>query len=243
MRQSMPEQNALSAPTYRVVVADDHPLFREAITSIVRRTLVDAEIFEVCDLASLQALNLDDVDLLLLDLNMPGVHGLSALVHVRAQAPTVAVIVVTAMEDAGVVHRAIGLGAAGFIPKSSSLGEIRKALETVLAGGISVPERFASVDAQAQPLSEAEISATRRIGTLTPQQFRIATLLAAGMLNKQIAWDLGITEATVKVHMSTILRKLNVQNRTQVALLIQVLDFAGSTGTELKLADEVIRSP
>ena len=238
----MPVHNSPNEPSYRVVVADDHPLFREAIVSVVRRTLIDAEIFEVSDLASLQALNMDDVDLLLLDLNMPGVHGLSALVHVRAQAPSVAVIVVTAMEDPAVVQRAIGLGAAGFVPKSSNLTEISKALETVLAGGISVPERFANLNLAPSQLSEAELSATRRIGTLTPQQYRIATLLAAGMLNKQIAWDLGITEATVKVHMSTILRKLNVQNRTQVALLIQVLDFEGLTGRDVKLADEVIRS-
>ena len=234
----MPEPNS-SEPYYRIAVADDHPLFREAIVSVVRRTFAGAEILEAFDLASLQALDLEDVDLLLLDLNMPGVHGLSGLVHVRAQAPAVAVVVVTAMEDAAVVQRAIGLGAAGFVPKSSSLSEIRKALETVLAGGVSVPERFASFALEPKKLSETELSATRRIGTLTPQQFRIATLLAAGMLNKQIAWDLGIAEATVKVHMSTILRKLNVQNRTQVALLIQVLDFEG-TGT-FKLADEVIR--
>ncbi len=237
--RTMPEP---SESNYRIVVADDHPLFREAIVAAVRRTFAGAEILEASDLASLQALDLDDVDLLLLDLNMPGVHGLSGLVHVRAQAPAVAVIVVTAMEDPAVVQRAIGLGAAGFVPKSSNLNEISKALVTVLAGSISVPERFTSIALAPKKLSETEVSATRRIGTLTPQQFRIATLLAAGMLNKQIAWDLGIAEATVKVHMSTILRKLNVQNRTQVALLIQVLDFEGLTGTDVKLADEVIRS-
>ena len=237
--ESMPE---LNAPNYRIVVADDHPLFREAIVAVVRRTFAESEILEATDLASLQALDLEDVDLLLLDLNMPGVHGLSGLVHVRAQAPAVAVIVVTAMDDAAVVQRAIGLGAAGFVPKSSNLSEISKALETVLAGGISLPERFTNFALAPTKLSETEISATRRIGTLTPQQFRIATLLAAGMLNKQIAWDLGIAEATVKVHMSTILRKLNVRNRTQVALLIQVLDFEGLTGADVKLADEVVRA-
>ena len=238
----MPDQNLPSESNYRIVVADDHPLFREAIVSVVRRTFANAEILEASDLASLQALDLEDVDLLLLDLNMPGVHGLSGLVHVRAQAPSVAVVVVTAMEDAAVVQRAIGLGAAGFVPKSSNLSEISKALVTVLAGGTSVPERFLNVKLASKPLSESELSATRRIGTLTPQQFRIATMLAGGMLNKQIAWELGIAEATVKVHMSTILRKLNVQNRTQVALLIQVLDFEGLTGAGVKLTDEVIRS-
>lgn len=221
----MSDQNLTNEMQYRVVVADDHPLFREAIVSVVRRTLVNSEIVEISDLASLQALALHDVDLLLLDLNMPGVHGLAALVHVRAQAPTVPVIVVTATEDLAVMQRALGLGAAGFVPKSADLSQIRIALETVLAGGISVPERFTHAGLQAVHLSESELSATRRIGMLTPQQFRIASLLAAGMLNKQIAWELGISEATVKVHMSTILRKLNVQNRTQVALLVQAVDF------------------
>ena len=239
----MLDQIQPGAATYRVVIADDHPLFREAIISVVRRTLTDAEILEASDLASLQALDLADADLLLLDLTMPGVHGLSGLVHVRAQAPAVAVIVITAMEDPAVVQRALGLGAAGFVPKSASLGEISQAIEKVLAGGISVPERFNCTQVEPVRLSQTEISATRRIGSLTPQQFRIATLLAAGMLNKQIAWELGIAEATVKVHMSTILRKLNVQNRTQVALLIQILDFEGLTGAEVKLADEVIRGP
>ena len=239
----MLDQIQPGAATYRVVIADDHPLFREAIISVVRRTLTDAEILEASDLASLQALDLADADLLLLDLTMPGVHGLSGLVHVRAQTPAVAVIVITAMEDPAVVQRALGLGAAGFVPKSASLGEISQAIEKVLAGGISVPERFNCTHVEPVRLSQTEISATRRIGSLTPQQFRIATLLAAGMLNKQIAWELGIAEATVKVHMSTILRKLNVQNRTQVALLIQILDFEGLTGAEVKLADEVIRGP
>lgn len=230
-----------SEPNYRIVVADDHPLFREAIISAVRRTFPDAEIFEACDLASLQALDLDDVDLLLLDLNMPGVYGLSGLVHVRAQAPAVAVVVVTAMEDSTVVQRAIGLGAAGFVPKSSSLNEISNALETVLAGNISVPERFASLALKAKKLSATEISAIRRIGTLTPQQFRIAALLAAGMLDEQIAWDLGIAEAAVSESISTILRKLSVQDRTQVALLFQGLDFEGLSGTDAKLGEEVVR--
>ena len=172
---------------------------------------------------------------------MPGVYGLSGLVHVRAQAPAVAVVVVTAMEDSTVVQRAIGLGAAGFVPKSSSLNEISNALETVLAGNISVPERFASLALKAKKLSATEISAIRRIGTLTPQQFRIAALLAAGMLDEQIAWDLGIAEAAVSESISTILRKLSVQDRTQVALLFQGLDFEGLSGTDAKLGEEVVR--
>lgn len=215
---------------HRVLVADDHPLFREALVGRLQRLLPGSAIVEVDSLPALQS-EIDtgeEPDLLLLDLHMPGADGLSALVHARALLPATAVLVVSALEDPAVVHRALGLGAAGFIPKSASLSEIGRALARVLAGEIAVPERLA--EQPATGLSEAESNAARRIGQLSPQQYRIATMLAAGRLNKQIAWDLGITEATVKVHMSTILRKLGARNRTQVALLMQMLDFGGSTG-------------
>lgn len=200
--------------------------------SRVRLAVADAEILEACDLPGLQDIMsaTEEIDLMLLDLNMPGTQGLSALVHVRALAPGISVIVVSAMEDAAVVQRAIGLGASGFIPKSSDLNEIGEALNTALSGGISIPARYASSDLEPHRLSEAERSAARRITQLSPQQYRIAVLIAAGLLNKQIGWELDITEATVKVHISLILRKLGVQNRTQVALLIQMLDFDRSTG-------------
>lgn len=218
------------APSHRVVVADDHPLFREALVARVRRLLPEADIIEVADLPSMQAAiaGHDDIDLLLLDLNMPGADGLSALVHARALAPGTAVVVVSAMDDPAVVHRAMGLGAAGFISKSADLAQISGTLTQVLAGEIASPALLAD-GSHAPPLSEAEANAARRIAQLSPQQYRIATMLAAGRLNKQIAWDLGITEATVKVHMSTILRKLGAQNRTQVALLMQLLNFDRST--------------
>jgi len=205
--------------------------------SVLRRNMAGSQIVEATDLASLQALNLDDVDLLLLDLNLPGVHGLSGLVHVRAQAPAVAVIVITAMEDPAVMQRVIGLGAAGFVLKSSSLSEIGNAIRTVIAGGICVPERFASYALEPRKLSPTEISATLRIGALTPQQYRIAMLLTSGLLEKQIAWDLGIDDAAVEVQVLAILRKLNVHNSTQVALVFQVLNFEALTGADVTLAD------
>lgn len=215
---------------HRVLVADDHPLFREALVGHVRRLMADAQIAEAEDLPSLQAAIAagPEPDLLLLDLSMPGAEGLSALVHARALLPSTAVVVVSAMETPAVMHRAIGLGAAGFVPKSASLAEIARALQQVLEGGIALPERLA--EGAPTSLSDAEENAARRIALLSPQQYRIATLLAAGQLNKQIAWDLGISEATVKVHMSAILRKLGARNRTQVALLMQLLDFERSTG-------------
>ena len=230
-------KDALKAPLskpsaeikYRVLVADDHPLFREALVECVRRTIPVVEILEAWDLATLQAAITAamEFDLLVLDLNMPGVNGLSALVHVHALAPGIAVIVVSDIDNSALVPRALALGAAGFIAKSSLMSTIGKALNTVLAGGISIPESDSKADFQG--LSAVEMNAARRIGALTPQQYRIATLLTWGLHNKQIGWELGITEATVKAHVSSILQVLHVRNRTQVALLIQVLDFERSS--------------
>lgn len=212
---------------YRVLVADDHPLFREALVECVRRAIPAVEIVEAWDLATLQAAitMATEFDLLMLDLNMPGVNGLSALVHVHALAPGIAVIVVSDLDATTLIRRAIGLGAAGFIAKSSLMGVIGKTLTTVLSGGISVPESEGKQEAQGNGLSAAEISAARRVSALTPQQYRISMLLTCGMHNKKIGWELGITEATVKAHISSILQALQVRNRTQVALLMQLLDF------------------
>jgi len=227
--QVLPELPS-SAIKYRVLVADDHPLFREALVECVRRTIPIIEILVAWDLQTLQAAitSSTEIDLLLLDLNMPGVHGLSALVHARALAPGIAVITVSDVDNNALVQRAIGLGAAGFIAKSSSMSAIGKAFSTVLAGGISIPEGDSKQRHQAYGLSAAEINAARRVGLLTPQQYRIATLLGRGLHDRQISWELGITEATVKVHISSILQAMRVRNRTQVALLIQLLDFEGS---------------
>lgn len=231
---------------YGILIADDHPLFREALVGRLRRLIANATILEVADLPQLQTqlLERDDIDLVLLDLNMPGAHGLSALVHARALAPSVAVVVVSALEDTAIMHRATALGAAGYIPKSADLQQVISVLSTVLSGGIVPPPAMdeAMVSSDEATLTDAESDAARRIGQLTPQQFRIATLLAVGKLNKQIASELGITEATVKVHMSTILRKLGVQNRTQVALLVQLLGFETS-GPETVIPDISDRRP
>jgi DNA-binding NarL/FixJ family response regulator len=208
----------------RVIVADDHPLFREAVAGRLRLVFSTVRIDEAADMESVHRL-LDadsEVDLLLLDLHMPGAQGLSALVHVRAQYPGLPVVLISAECAVETMIRARALGASGYIPKSTPAAEMTQAVRRVLEGELAWP---ASVSATEPAVLSAEAtSAAGLIAGLTPQQFRIATLLAQGLLNKQIAWELGIAENTVKVHMSTILRKLGVNNRTQVALIMQALE-------------------
>lgn len=207
-----------------IVIADDHPMFRHALVMRVTADYPSAVVLEAEAIDRLHELLMQhsNVDLVLLDLNMPGSHGLSSLIHVRATNPALCVVVVSANEDPTTIRRALQLGAAGFIPKSSSLEVMSSALAKVLAGSRYVPEVLNGLSVPA--LNDEIQSSARKIGSLTPQQFRIASMLAQGALNKQIAWQLNITEATVKVHMRTIMEKLDVRNRTQVALLFQTFD-------------------
>lgn len=199
-----------------ILMADDHPLFRDALRGAVGRALPQARIVEAADVAAMFAM-IDaegDADLLLMDLNMPGAQGFSALVQVRAAHPQLPVMVVSAREEAGVVQRALAHGASGFIPKSADAATIATALRTVLDG-----ERWSPVPARPSVLANDEADIAKRVAELTPQQFRVLGMLARGLLNKQIAYDLGVSEATIKAHMTAILRKLGANNRTQAVLL------------------------
>jgi DNA-binding NarL/FixJ family response regulator len=202
-------------PTF--LIADDHPLFREALRNAIVRVLPEATLYEADGAEALYALvdAQPDADLLLLDLNMPGVQGFSALVHLRAQHPQLPVVMVSAREEPAVVRRALAHGAAGFIPKSSDAATIGLALSRLLEGERWLPPGLpVGGDADAQ-----EQAVARRVAELTPQQFRVLQMLATGRLNKQIAYALGISEATVKAHMTAILRKLGAGNRTQAVLI------------------------
>lgn len=207
----------------RIVIADDHPLFREAVLIRLRMALGDDVVIEeAADLAQAHQMlgQRSPVQLLLLDLHMPGAHGLSALVHIRAQYPDVPVVMISANDTPEIMARARTLGAYGYVPKSIPGSQLAETVRRVLAGTPAWSDSLPPSPA----LSPEALNATRVIEGLTPQQFRIATLLAQGLLNKQIAWELGIAENTVKVHMSIILRKFNVNNRTQVALIMRALD-------------------
>jgi DNA-binding NarL/FixJ family response regulator len=200
----------------RIVVADDHPLFRAALRSAVDKAAPGAQVVECASLVEARAAMVaGPVDLLLLDLKLSDSEGMAGLAAVRAEQPTVPVAVVSASEDAPVVRHALGLGAAGFIPKSSSLPQMVEAIAAILAG-----------DSWAPDVPEADDDLAGRVASLTPSQLRILEGLKAGRLNKQIAFDLGVSEATIKAHLTSVFRKLGVHNRTQAVILAKSLDPA-----------------
>ncbi|MBS62866.1 response regulator transcription factor [Salinisphaera sp.] len=204
----------------KVLIADDHPLFRSALSQAVKQCL-DSPALETVgsfdELSDMLKRN-TDLDLLLLDLNMPGARGYSALVHARSVAPALPVIVVSAYEDAGVARAALDHGAAGFIPKSAPPETMAHAIDTVLAG-----DRWAPEAVDEAPNSDNEF--TDKLALLTPQQQRVLVMLTDGLLNKQIAIDLDISEATVKAHITAILRKLGVHTRTQAVIAARSLEI------------------
>nr|WP_137043211.1 response regulator transcription factor [Pseudolabrys sp. FHR47] len=202
--------------TYRLVIADDHPLFRGALREAVSGLLDPADIQEAGTFDEVVSL-LDrggDTDLVLLDLSMPGARGFSGLMYIRAEYPVVPVIVVSANDDPAAIRRCMEFGASGFIPKTLPVEDIRTAISDILKGGVWTP---GDVDLSAG--SDAETAALMaRMATLTPQQVRVLMMLSEGLLNKQIAYQLGVSEATVKAHVSAILQKLGVESRTQAVI-------------------------
>jgi DNA-binding NarL/FixJ family response regulator len=204
--------------TRQIIVADDHPLFREALKAAVGRLESGARFIEAGTVAALlEAIEGEpDADLLMLDLNMPGAQGFNALVHVRGSRPDLPVVVVSADDDPHTIAGALRYGAQGFIPKSTEAGQIGRAVEAVLSGEIYTPSGYHAPRANAQ--SDDDLRIARRIADLTPQQFRVLGMLCSGLLNKQIAYELDVSEATVKAHVTAILRKLGVTTRTQAVL-------------------------
>lgn len=205
---------------YEIIIADDHPLFRSALQQALTLGLGDnVHLVEAASIAELEAL-LDqgaEWDLVLLDLNMPGAYGFSGLVLLRGQYPQLPVVMISAQEDASVVSRAREFGASGFIPKSSSLEAIQEAVRAVLDGDVWWPS---NIEDAAHVSAEAK-AASAGLASLTPQQFRVLTMVCDGLLNKQIAYELSVSEATIKAHVTAIFRKLGVRTRTQAALLLQ----------------------
>jgi len=200
-----------------VIVADDHPLFRTAIREALASGQAQATFLEADSLDSLQALveQHDEVDLVLLDLHMPGVHGFAGLIYLCKHYPSVPVVIISANEDPATIRRALSHGAAGFIPKSSSIEEIGAAIEAILMGESWTPQQLAN-DLPGKNESEQELA--ERVSRLTPQQHKVLMLMMQGLLNKQIAHELDVSEATIKAHVTAIMNKLEVSNRTQAVV-------------------------
>jgi len=205
-----------AAQSYRLLIADDHPLFRGALREAVHGLLDRADVAEAGSFEQVvERLEAGgDVDLILLDLQMPGVRGFSGLMYLRAQYPSLPVAIVSANDDPVVIRRCVEFGAAGFLPKTLGVEALRAAIASVLAGEMWTPPDF-----ELAGTTDAETAALiRRLATLTPQQVRVLMMLSGGLLNKQIAYELGVSEATIKAHVSAILQKLGVDSRTQAVI-------------------------
>ncbi|OTG85002.1 response regulator [Acinetobacter sp. ANC 4648] len=209
-----------------ILIVDDHPLFRHALIQAVRYSFPQAQIHETAAVNEFyeRLENGPEPDLVLLDLNLPGASGFSALVHVRAQYPSLPIIVVSAHEDSSIIQRAIAHGAMGYIPKSAHPSHIGEAIRHVLEGDIWLPPNLPA-NMNFDPRAAEETALAERIQSLTPQQFRVLMMVAEGLLNKQIAYELEVSEATIKAHVTAIFRKLGVQNRTQAVLAISALNI------------------
>ena len=204
------------AAQYRLVIADDHPLFRGALREAVGGLFARADVAEAGTFDEVAGIldRTPEVDVILLDLAMPGVRGFSGLMYLRAQYPSVPVVIVSANDEPAVIRRCMDFGASGFIPKTLGVEAMREAIATVLRGGVWTPP---DIDLTAS--DDAETAALlARLSTLTPQQVRVLMMLSEGLLNKQIAYELGVSEATVKAHVSAILQKLGVESRTQAVI-------------------------
>ncbi len=206
-------------PHPTLLVADDHPLFRAAVLHVLRERFAQYQTLEAASAmtvsSTLQAH--PEVELVLLDLTMPGARGFSTLLHVRGEYPEIPVVIISSNDHPRIIRRAQQFGAAGFIPKSAPAEDIAAAVAAVLDGGSWFPPMAAE-------RSEADAELAARLAQLTPQQFRVLLCIADGLLNKQIAHDLGLAENTVKVHVTAILKKLACYSRTQAAVLVKSLE-------------------
>jgi DNA-binding NarL/FixJ family response regulator len=203
--------------TGHFIIVDDHPLFRDALRQALTAAFDKTAIEEAGSLDELQQrLEQSDTDLILLDLSMPDVQGLSGLLQIRSQHPSIPVVIVSATDDAAVIRRCLDFGALGFVPKSQPVDRIRDAVRTVLDGNVWTPPSFDQ--SEASDAGDRELAG--RLSLLTPQQLKVLGMLGEGLLNKQIAYKLNVSEATIKAHVSAILQKLGVDSRTQAVIAI-----------------------
>lgn len=199
-----------------MLVIDDHPLFRAALEVALVKSNVEAEnIRSVGSIAdAVIALKTNSYSLALLDLNLSDSQDFEGLSKIRSVNQTIPIIIVSATESKQAYTTASALGASGYIPKSTSLNDMTKSIITVLSGETSFPLALSSK-------ADTENAAAEKLASLTPAQQRVMSCLSDGLLNKQIAFEMGISEATVKAHMTAIFRKLGANNRTQALLIFR----------------------
>jgi DNA-binding NarL/FixJ family response regulator len=207
-----------------ILIVDDHPLFVEALKLVIQNTVPDATVSEAASIEAARAMvdKRGPFDLVLLDLSMPGTRGLDGLIELRSRYPRLPLVVVSALEDPRIIHEVMTCGAAGFISKSTRGVDLGNAIREVMAGSVVLPKNYQPPQPD-QDGGTADLTA--RLATLTPQQVRVLQMLRQGLLNKQIAYDLGVGETTVKAHVSEILRKLKVTSRTQAVIEAAKIDF------------------
>ncbi len=206
-----------------VLIADDHPLFRDALKQAIKPVLPEHQTVGVGNLAEArERMKQGDISLLLLDLHMSDSHGFVGLIEFRQEFPSVPIVVVSASEDPEIIIRAIEFGASGFIPKSSSLDQMSGAIDAIMQGDIWTPDH---IDLDNVILDKEQSETNQKLKQLTGAQLKVLHAVVRGLLNKQIAHELGITEATVKAHLTAIFRKLDVINRTQAVMVARGLDI------------------
>lgn len=209
------------------VLVDDHPLFREALRSMIRLGFPHSRIDEADSIDAAKAVlgERPTIDLIMLDLSMTGITGFDGLMSLRIAYPRIPIVVVSALDEPRIVREALQLGAAGFVPKSSGKAVYMQAIREIVSGAIFVPDSVSLTMDRADPRRREPAAPAERIRTLTPAQMNVLTLIKRGKINKQIAYELGIGDSMVKAHVSEIMRKLGVSNRTQVAICASSLDF------------------
>lgn len=210
--------------TVKFLIVDDHPLFREALQLAIQSAYPTALIVEASSLAGARAEleQQNQFDLLLLDLTMPGTRGFDGLIELRTTYPKQPIVVVSAHEDPRIIHEAMGCGAAGYISKAVKRTELSEAIKNAMAGNVTLPAGY-TPPTDAGPGRDADLAT--RVASLTRQQLRVLQMVRLGMLNKQIAHELGVGETTIKAHVSEIMRKLNVVSRTQAVIEVARLDY------------------
>ena len=208
----------------KFLIADDHPLFRDALSAALSTRFDDLDLIQsgTLDETIAQLEEHKDIDLVLLDLHMPGSEDFYGVIRITEDFPKVPVAVVSANDSSTVISKVMAFGAKGFIPKTTASADTAEAIKTVLAGNIWLPEDMQDCLTK---VARDEIDIAARMAELTPKQFQVLKHLQVGMLNKQIAFDLNITEATVKAHISAIFKKLEVNNRTQAVLIAEKLQL------------------